>query len=144
MVFKINLTDHIKIGIEEKSSEVVRNEMTVGALVAGMPMVYSTPYMIQVMEVTAERLTAGLLPDGWVSVGTRVDVKHLKATPVGFSVTTKAQVRAVTDKEIHFWVTAHDGLELIGEGDHFRGVVELSRFLSGMQRKQAGVDGSQQ
>jgi len=137
------LKEHINVGVSITDSELVKNEMTVGALVPGMPMVYSTPYMIQVMEITAERLIAGLLPEGWVSVGTRVDVKHLKATPVGFTVTTTAEVRAVTDKEIHFWVSAHDGVELIGEGSHFRGVVELSRFQTGMRRKQAAFDDSQ-
>jgi fluoroacetyl-CoA thioesterase len=133
----IDLTEHIQIGAEQSRSELVLYEMTVGALVAGMPMVYSTPYMIQVMEVTAEHLTASLLPDGWVSVGTRVDVKHLKATPVGLTVTTRAEVLAVSDKEIQYRVTAHDGVELVGEGHHYRGVVELSRFEKGMDRKLA-------
>lgn len=109
--------------------------MTVGALVDGMPFVYSTPYMIQVMEVTAEKLTANLLPDGWVSVGTRVDVQHLKATPLGFTVTTTAEVVRVDDKSIHYKVSARDGVELVGEGLHIRGVVELARFEAGMARK---------
>ena len=133
----LDLKNLIETGITLSESEEVVDAMTVGALVAGMPMVYSTPYMIQVMEVTAEKLTAGLLPGGWVSVGTRVDVRHLKATPVGFTVTTTAEVAEVTDKEIHFKVSAHDGVELIGEGMHYRGVVELARFEAGMARKRA-------
>lgn len=133
----LDLKSLIETGISLSESEEVIDAMTVGALVAGMPMVYSTPYMIQVMEVTAEKLTAGLLPSGWVSVGTRVDVRHLKATPVGFTVTTTAEVAAVTEKAIHFKVSAHDGFELIGEGMHYRGVVELARFEAGMARKRA-------
>ena len=131
----LELSTLIKTGITQSYSESVTEAMTVGALVPGMPFVYSTPYMIQIMEVTAERLTADLLPDGWVSVGTRVDVQHLKATPVGFTVTTTAEVVALTEKAIHFKVTAHDGVELVGQGMHYRGVVELSRFEVGMQRK---------
>ena len=134
-----DLKNLIETGISLSESEEVVDAMTVGALVAGMPMVYSTPYMIQVMEVTAEKLTAGLLPGGWVSVGTRVDVRHLKATPVGFTVTTTAEVVEVTDKVIHFKVSAHDGVELIGEGRHYRGVVELARFEAGMARKRAAL-----
>lgn len=136
----MNLTDYIEIGIEQSRTETVVDAMTVGALVAGMPMVYSTPYMIQIMEITSEDLTAALLPKGFVSVGTRVDVKHLKATPVGFAVTTTAKVVAVTDKEIHYSVSAHDGVELIGQGDHYRGVVELARFEGGMQRKLSAIN----
>lgn len=131
----ISLSDFIEIGISSEQREEVKPAMTVGALVAGMPMVYSTPYMIQVMEITAEQLTAKLLPKGWVSVGTRVDVKHLKATPVGFTVTTRAEVIAVTEREIQFAVSAHDGVELIGEGVHLRGAVEQARFEAGMARK---------
>ena len=56
-----DLKSLIETGISLSESEEVVDAMTVGALVAGMPMVYSTPYMIQVMEVTAEKLTAGLL-----------------------------------------------------------------------------------
>lgn len=133
----LDLPSLIDAGIRLSETEEVVDAMTVGALVPGMPLVYSTPYMIQVMEITAEKLTAGLLPKGWVSVGTRVDVRHLKATPVGFTVTTSAEVAEVTEKAIHFKVTAHDGVELIGEGLHYRGVVELERFEAGMARKRA-------
>ena len=83
----INIADYIAPGVSGERVETVTQAMTVGALVDGMPFVYSTPYMITVMEVVAEHSVAKLLPSGWVSVGTRVDVKHLKATPVGFSVT---------------------------------------------------------
>ncbi|MGR8948913.1 MAG: thioesterase family protein [Gammaproteobacteria bacterium] len=133
----VNLTELIAPGLSQSRSEVVVDAMTVGALVNGMPMVYSTPYMITVMEVTAENLTAARLPKGWVSVGTRVEVRHLKATPVGFTVTTTAEVIEVTAKEILYKVSAHDGVDLIGEGMHARGVVELSRFEQGMSRKAA-------
>ena len=133
----INLKSCVAAGIRQSRSETVVDSMTVGALVAGMPMVYSTPYMITVMEVVSEHLTASLLPDGWVSVGTLVEVKHLKATPVGFTVTTTSEVSEVTEKEIIFKVSAHDGIELIGEGIHRRGVVELARFEAGMSRKVA-------
>ena len=133
----IDLKSCVAAGIRQSRSETVVDSMTVGALVAGMPMVYSTPYMITVMEVVSEHLTASLLPDGWVSVGTLVEVKHLKATPVGFTVTTTSEVSEVTEKEIIFKVSAHDGIELIGEGIHRRGVVELARFEAGMSRKVA-------
>ncbi len=133
----IDLKSCVASGIRQSRSETVVDSMTVGALVAGMPMVYSTPYMITVMEVVSEHLTASLLPEGWVSVGTLVEVKHLKATPVGFTVTTTSEVSEVTEKEIIFKVSAHDGVELIGEGIHRRGVVELARFEAGMSRKLA-------
>ncbi|MEM7467395.1 MAG: thioesterase [Pseudomonadota bacterium] len=135
MSASIVISDFVKVGLTQSREEQVVKAMTVGALVEGMPYVYSTPYMIQVMEVVAENLTAPLLPKGWVSVGTRVDVKHLKATPLDFTVTTTAEVVGVTDKAIHYKVSAHDGIELVGEGVHYRGVVQLTRFEAGMAKK---------
>ena len=131
----MNPQDYIAKGVTGTRTETVEESMTVGALVPGMPYVYSTPYMITVMEVVAEQSVAALLPDGWVSVGVHVDVKHLKATPLGFNVTTTSEVVEVTDKTIRFRVEAHDDIEMVGQGFHVRGFVERSRFDAGMERK---------
>jgi fluoroacetyl-CoA thioesterase len=69
------------------------------------------------------------LPEGWVTVGVVVNVKHLAATPVGATVTTRAEVIEVSDHTITFSVEAHDGFEKIGEGTHVRAPVEMERFL---------------
>jgi predicted thioesterase len=105
-----------------------------------MPAVYGTPMMIYLMELTSSRAVQKHLPEGWVSVGVVVNIKHLAATPVGFTVTAKAEVVEVTDKRIVFAVEAHDGVEKIGEGTHVRVPVELKRFEQGVKSKSATQD----
>lgn len=118
--------------------EVVE-ELTVGHVVAGMPFVLATPQMIYHMEIVAAALIADCLPQGWVSVGTRVEVTHLAATPIGMRVSTTAVVLEIEERNVTFEVSASDGVELIGRGRHSRSLVALERFLAGTARKRAMV-----
>jgi predicted thioesterase len=113
--------------------------MTVAHFHEHMPEVYGTPIMIYHLEVTAEQAIRDYLPEGWVTVGVRVDVKHLAATPVGAKVTTRAEVIEVGDKTITFAVEAYDPFEKIGEGTHVRAPVEMDRFVKNVKRKTAQV-----
>ncbi len=117
------------------ATTVVTREVTVAHFHAEMPEVYGTPFMIYLMEVAANNAIAHLLPAGWVSVGTEINVKHLAATPVGRSVTATAKVESVGGRLIAFSVEAHDGIDRIGAGTHGRAVIELARFEQIMQAK---------
>ncbi|MFY9573454.1 MAG: hotdog domain-containing protein, partial [Blastocatellia bacterium] len=75
------------------------------------------------------------LPEGWVTVGVVVNVRHLAATPVGAKVITRAEVIEVGDNAIKFTVEAHDGFEKIGEGTHVRAPVEMERFMNKVKAK---------
>jgi fluoroacetyl-CoA thioesterase len=118
----------IAIGTTGEATVDVTPELTVGHLLAGMPMVYGTPYMIFLMESAAGNAIQASLPAGWVSVGVDVNIRHLAATPVGRTVTARATVTSVTEKLVTFDVEAHDGVKLIGKGTHSRAPVELARF----------------
>lgn len=91
--------------------------------------------MIYLMELAAARAIQPYLPDAWVSVGAVVNVRHLAATPIGFTVTAKATVTGVSDKLVTFNIEAHDGFEKIGEGTHMRAPVEMERFAMKMKLK---------
>jgi predicted thioesterase len=132
-------TASIPIGASATQSFEVTPEMTVAHFEEGMPAVYGTPIMIFHMEVTAGRLLHQYLPEGWLSVGVMVNVKHLAATPVGATVTTRAQVIALDDNTVTFAVEAHDGVDKIGEGVHVRAPVELARFLKRVETKMGRV-----
>lgn len=125
----------IPMGASATKTTTVTREVTVAHFHPDMPEVYGTPMMIYLMEVAAADAIEKYLPGGWVSVGALVNVKHLAATPVGFSVIARAEVIEVTDRLITFRVEAHDGVEKIGEGTHVRGLVELRRFEDRMEQK---------
>ena len=111
-----------------RAEEVVTKDLTVGAHVEGMPLVYGTPMMIMLMEKASGSAVRGHLPPGWVTVGSEVNVRHLAPTPVGRTVTATARVVEVEGRSVLFAVEAHDGERKIGEGAHRRGVVNLESF----------------
>lgn len=128
-------TANIPIGAVATQEIIVTREMSVAHFHEHMPEVYGTPIMIYHLEVTAELAIRDYLPEGWVTVGVVVNVKHLAATPVGATVTTRAEVIEVRDHTVTFAVEAHDGFEKIGEGIHVRAPVEMERFLKKMETK---------
>ena len=120
--------DLIKPGLSAERILVVPPERTVGHFVPGMPMVYATPMMILEMEMASGDAIRGYLENGWVTVGTEVDIRHLAATPVGATVRTIAKVVAVERRVIRFEVEAYEGERKIGDGRHARGLVNVESF----------------
>jgi len=119
---------NITVGMTGEAEVVVTPDITVGGHVPGMPMVYGTPFMILLMEIASGRAIKAHLPDGFVSVGSHVDVRHLAPTPVGRRVVATSRVIEKTRSSVLFAVEARDGERLIGEGKHRRGVVDGRGF----------------
>jgi predicted thioesterase len=134
----MSATDAIPVGATATFGLEVRPEVTVKHHHDEMPAVFGTPFMIYAMEVAATRAIESYLPEGWVSVGYEINVKHLAATPLGLTVTATARVTAKTDRLVFFTVQAHDGVELIGEGTHARAPVELVRLEKRASAKRPG------
>jgi predicted thioesterase/predicted enzyme related to lactoylglutathione lyase len=93
-----------------------------------LPPVLATPMMIMLMENAALNALRPYFAAGQTAVGTRVDVRHLAATPPGRTVTAKATVTGLEGRRIFFQVEAHDGERLIGAGTHERSLVELEQL----------------
>ncbi len=129
------VSSSVPVGASATRTVVVTRELTVGYFHPEMPEVYGTPMMIYLMELAASDAIQKYLPEGWASVGAVVNVKHLAATPVGFTVTASAKVVEVGDRLISFSVEAHDGTEKIGEGTHVRGLIDLKRFHGKISQK---------
>jgi len=100
-----------------------------------LPPVFSTPYLILIMENAALNAIKPYLEPGESAVGTRVDVRHLVATPVGREVVGHAEVTGTDGRKISFRVWAMDGEEEIGTGTHERTVVNISRIIERMAAK---------
>lgn len=99
--------------------------------------VFSTPSMIAEMEETCRLLIKEefLQDEDWDSVGTLVNIRHLKATPAGTEVKLKARVINVKDKRVTFEVDAVDKIEKIGEGLHERTVINVPEFRERFNKK---------
>jgi fluoroacetyl-CoA thioesterase len=108
-------------------------------IIASMPKVFATGFMIVLMEWACTELLAAHLDAGEGSVGVHVDVAHLAATPPGMTVTVEAECVEVVDRRVAFRVSAHDGVDLIGEGRHERFVVVWDKFNARVAAKAAEV-----
>jgi predicted thioesterase len=120
--------DVIIIGMSAERTLIVTADRTVKHFVPTMPAVYATPMMIMEMEMASADAIAPHLPQGWVTVGTEVDIRHLAASAVGAKVRTTARVIAVERRVIRFEVEAFEADRRIGEGRHARGVVNVASF----------------
>ena len=129
---------NIPIGTSHESTVLVTDENAVSFLGVEGARVLGTPYMIGYLEMTARDSVKPFLDEGYDTVGARVDVRHLAATPIGMSVTFRSEVTGVEDRRLHFKVEAFDQKEKIGEGTHERAIINVARFAARLQSKSAG------
>ena len=125
----------IEVGMKGRAETVVTPENTAQAVGSGLVPVFATPYMIALMEGAAVDAVQGCLALDEGSVGTRLDVTHDAATPVGMKVWAEAEVTAVEGRKITFAVAAYDEAERIGGGTHERFLIKPEKFLSRVQAK---------
>ena len=114
---------------------MVRDEHTAPRVGSGAIRVLATPVMINLFEAAALAAVERLLPPGYQSLGTVLNIRPIAATPVGMRVTAAARVERVDGRTVFFRVEAKDEKELIGDGAHERVVVNVARFDERVQRK---------
>ena len=127
----------IEVGMKGRAETVVTQENTAQAAGSGLVPVFATPWMVALMENAAvSAVQAALAPDEG-TVGTRLDVTHDAATPIGMRVWAEAEVTAVEGRKLTFAVSAYDEAEKIGGGTHERFILKTERFLAKAQGKKA-------
>ena len=128
----------VTVGSKGRSESVVTEHNTACAVGSGLVPVFATPYMVALMENAAVNAVQGALEQGQGTVGTRLDVTHDAATPIGMKVWAEAEVTAVDRKKITRSVKAYDETGPIGGGVHERFVIDTDRFLSRAEAKKGG------
>lgn len=124
------MTKKLDVGLEGEARALVTAENTAIAYGSGSVSVFATPAMVGLMEKAALSSVDPLLADGESTVGTRVDVQHLAATPVGMNVIARSKLVEVDGRRLLFEVEARDDQELVGKGKHERFVVPLEKFIA--------------
>lgn len=97
--------------------------------------VFSTPDMIGLMEKAADVAAQSCLPEGFATVGTRVDIAHLAACPIGETVVAHATLTTQDGRRLLFRVEASAGGVTLGEGSHERYIVHRDRFMERVSRE---------
>ncbi len=120
----------LKAGIKGQTEVEVVFENTAAAVGSGAMEVFSTPSMIALMEKAALESVMPALDEGQTTVGVRLEVSHLAATPMGMTVRAESELLSIEKRMLHFKVAAYAGEELVGEGTHIRCIVDAQRFMS--------------
>ncbi len=126
------LTDSLKPGIKGKMEQVVTPELTAAHMGSGSVEVYATPQMIALMEYTSQQSVLAYLEEGWTTVGTEVNICHLKTTPIGMKVRCESELITISSngRSLTFSVKVWDEAGLIGEGTHIRVIVNIEKFMT--------------
>jgi predicted thioesterase len=117
----------------------VGDEHTAPRVGSGRVAVLATPVMINLIEAASLAAVEHLLPEGYQSLGTVLNVRHIAATPVGMKVRALAEVVKVEGRTVFFAVECKDEKELIGDGRLERVVVNVAKFAQRVQRKLEGT-----
>ena len=125
----------LTVGLAGSAEIVVAEEHTAPRVGSGRIHVLATPVMINLMEAAALAAVEHLLPEGHQSLGTRLDVGHYAATPIGMGVVATAELTGIEGRMLTFRVEARDEQDLIGDGTHVRVVVNVARFDQRVQAK---------
>ena len=128
----------VTVGLKGRAETVVNESNTAQAACSGALPVFGTPFMCALMEEAAWKSIAPHLEAGQSTVGTRLNVSHDSATPVGMKVWAESEVTEVDGKRLILTVAAFDERGLIGRGTHERFIVTDERFLAKTARKLEG------
>src|SRR6187402_485723 len=123
------------IGVKHEEFIAVDDSTAVSFLGHAGARVLGTPWMILWMERTSRDAVKPFLPDGWDTVGTAVNIRHLSAAPMGAGVTFRAEVIEQTPKRILFRVSAEWAHGVVGDGTHERALIDVERFAAGLAKK---------
>lgn len=120
----------IKEGLEHSVHITVEPEHTALCVGSGDMQVLATPALIGFMENVSMLTVRDLLSDEVTTVGGLIEVKHLKASPIGAEVVVKATLEKVDGVKLQFKLEAFQGEKLIAEGSHLRFIVNRQEFMS--------------
>ena len=125
----------LQTGIKGKMERTVTEELTAKVMGSGELPVFATPAVVALAEETAWRSVAPELEKGQGSVGIKMTLSHIAATPLGMKVWCETELTEIDRKRLVFTVEAYDEAGKIAEGIHERFIVDNGKFLSKAEQK---------
>ena len=129
----------METGIRGMRTVTVTEDMTAKAMGSGELPVFATPAMIALIEETCWRSVADRLAEGEGTVGIKLEVSHLAATPVGMTVRCESELAEIDGRKLTFCVEVSDDRGKVGEGTHERFIVGNERFLKKAEARRDGI-----
>lgn len=125
----------LELHIKGTAALTVTDEVTAASVGSGMLPVFATPSMVALIEKAAAESVASSLDAGMTTVGTKLDVAHTAATPVGMTVRAETELTEIDGRRLVFTVHAFDESGEIGAGTHERFIVNAEKFLAKAEMK---------
>lgn len=125
----------LRVGLTGVASMVVSDESTADRFDPDMVPAFATPMLVSLMDNAAHEAVKHHLPEGYVSVGTRISISHIAATPKGMKVTARATLVEIYRNRLVFEAEAFDEVEKVGEGRLERFVVNREWFMKRLESK---------
>lgn len=130
------MTDNImKTGIKGCAEDTVSEKNVASRIGSGVVDVYATPCLIGLMEEAAQTSVAPFLDEGMTTVGTKLNVSHDAATPIGMKVRAESELTEIDGRRLVFSVKAYDDCGMVGQGEHERFIIKLDRFMEKVNAK---------
>lgn len=125
----------IPTGLKGRADSVVTEQNTAQAACSGALPVFGTPFLCALMEKAAWTSLVPYLEEDQGTVGTKLDISHDSATPLGMKVWAESEVTQVDGKRLVLKVAAYDEKGPIGQGTHERFIITDERFLAKCAKK---------
>lgn len=118
----------LEVGMKYEIERVVTENDTAAKAASGSVEVLATPVMIAWMEEASLRLAQKELEEGFTTVGTEVNIKHLKGTLVGKTVKVLSTLKEIDRKRLVFDVEVIEDGVAVGTGSHTRFIIDTAKF----------------
>ena len=125
----------LEAGIKNTKVLTVTEQLSAQAMGSGVLPVFATPAMAALMEATACESIASFLEEGSTSVGTKINISHIAADPIGAKVTCESTLTEVDGRRLVFKLTVRDDFGIAGEGTHERFIVKSESFMKKTEAK---------
>lgn len=125
----------VDVGIKGFKETIVTEERTAKYMLSGQLPVYATPSLIAFVEYTCAESVQALLEPGFGTVGTKLDVKHLAASPEGAHIRCESILSEIDGRRLIFTAKVYDDFELVSECIHERFIINEERFMSKVNAK---------
>lgn len=118
----------LEVGMKYEIDRAVTENDTAAKAASGSVEVLATPVMIAWMEEASLKLVQKELEEGLTTVGTEVNIKHLKGTLVGKTVKVLSVLKEIDRKRLVFDVEVIEDGIVVGSGSHTRFIIDTAKF----------------
>ncbi len=129
------MKDKLQAGMFVEKKIQTIPEMAASRFHESSPRVLSTPSLLTFMQTTCADVLAPFLDKGEMAVSIKIEMSHLASTPIGMTITIRAEVIRVDGRRVYFKVEAFDEMEKIAQGYNDMFIIDEERFERGIRRK---------